>query len=225
MLKHIEYQKIRLSRRLYKYSKVNSSFANASTRNNLGLFAESYLEFYHQKKLEIDSSVKFIEAQPFTMLYHKSSRPNYEYNYTPDCVTVSFDDEREVQEVKASVFLNDEVNEFYRFVEGALREHAIGFRVITEKDLGGWQMMSNIHMLSGYVKSVHSKQKLRKLADSLPRLGTYDSINAMAMKRGFQPTITRALIAMGYFMFDMNTMLNRKTLIYKPSVLLTEEVA
>ena len=77
----MKFRKQRLERKLYRYSKVKSSIANVCTVNNQVQFAESYLEFYAQKKLELDPNIQLLESQPFTLIYQQTDRPNFDYCY------------------------------------------------------------------------------------------------------------------------------------------------
>jgi hypothetical protein len=85
--------------------------------------------------------------------------------------------------------------------------------------------MSNILMLSCYINTKHSLQTLEALASKIPPFSEYNYVLECAQNLGFQDTILMTLIAKGFFMFDMETPLTRKSLVFRPSLVSFKEAA
>ncbi|QCZ94380.1 TnsA endonuclease N-terminal domain-containing protein [Salinimonas iocasae] len=224
-MKAVQYRKKKLARKLYRHSRAKSSLTNACTLNNQPQFAESYLELVYQKKLELDKESTLLESQPFTLIYQRNDRPGFDYTFTPDILTTSVSEQECLHEVKCSARLTEEMEERHQFFKDALAEDGIDFKVVTERDIGNWLVMSNIMLLSGYLKCVHTEQEIVQLVSMLPLASSYKHCQRLAIDKGFQPNIIMHLIARGYFLFDMEDTLKGNTFLYQPNQLLSRGAA
>jgi hypothetical protein len=209
----IKHNKPYLKKPLYRYSKVKSSIAGVTRLNTNAQQGQSYLEFFGQKKYELDEDIVFFESQPFTLIYDYEGRKGC--IYTPDDLYKKRDGTFWVIERKHSSKLTKEEITKHEHIAMCLWDSGIYFACLTEKDIGSWCAMNTMLMFTCYLKSPHSERELEGLLGQLPVFNTYGVMLSLAESLGYSTNSIMTLLARKKLFIDIDIPLQSKSLISK----------
>ena len=177
------YRKNDMRRNLPRFSRFNISGLFPTNKDTSPHFFESLNESNFAQVFELDSSIKYVRSQPFSISYIDDGKKRV---YTPDYSVVDCFGCICIVEVKVSEAINNETKRLHQLIEEKFKKLGFKFVVMTEKDLPSRTTLSNLNMIMRNAHAVGcvDDEVVNYLLDVLPRefslrsgLAICDSLN------------------------------------------------
>ena len=206
------FNKVKMHRRLSRYSKINISGLFSSKKNKNPLFFESYLECYIFHILEYDPNIKFIESQPLTIGYEANGRF---LKYTPDSCVIDVHGKATYLETKPILKLVNATNSIkFKRIKKEFNRLGYEFKTLTELDLPSPQHMRNLEILHRNSFGINSDSCCVDFAlEMLPTQVTLREAIDATLAVGLPKSVVSYLLFSQLYTCELNAPLNNDALL------------
>ncbi|MBB1291608.1 TnsA endonuclease N-terminal domain-containing protein [Pseudoalteromonas sp. SR41-4] len=206
------YRKKYMRRNLPRFSRFNISGLFPTDKDTSPHFFESLNESNFAQVFELDSNIKFVRSQPFSINYTDDGKKRL---YTPDFSITDCFGGICIVEVKAGEAIDNEAKRLHKLIEEEFEKLGFEFVVMTEKDLPSRTTLSNLNMIMRNAHAVGSvdDEVINYLLDVLPREFSLQSALAICDSLNLDRDLIFYFIFKDYMKIDVSSDICNETMI------------